>query len=165
MSEPHPRKKFWVTDPPATFDDEEAGVIILMVFTSRAKLRAYYRAVEGLPTPKRSTMQQRRFGQLRKDITMLGWQGIAVDPDPEGGKSRILRYDTGVPMAVPRDAIDAELEDMADALLERPAHMPPDLLRRRRRSRATGPSDPKPEITTGKPDEVVDVKSKVVGSD
>ena len=159
MSEPHPRTKYWVTDPPATFDDEEGGIIILAVFTTRSKLREYYRAVEGLPSPKRSMMQQRRFGQLRKDIMMLGWQGITIDPDPEGGDSRILRYDTGVPFA---DTPQNEIEEFANALLERPADAAPNVLRKKQ---PAGSSEPKPEITTGKPDVQDRARARIVGSD
>lgn len=92
MPEPKPRQKFWVTDPPATFDNEEEGVVLICVFSTRRLLKDFYDS-QGLPEEARAEPQIRRYGKLKRDCGMIGWQGIAIDPDPETGRCRIIRFD------------------------------------------------------------------------
>ena len=90
-----PRTKFWVTDPPATYEDPDQGVIFMLVFSDRRKLLDYYRQMPGLPNVARQSPIQRRWSKLQRDVPMLGWNGINIDPDPAGGPSTLIVFKMG----------------------------------------------------------------------
>jgi hypothetical protein len=94
MALPKPRDKFWVVDPPAVFDDTEDnpdGVILICVFSTKKLLRDFHSAQTGEVV--RKDIFSRRYSRLQKDCTMLQWNGIVIDADPETGKGRIIRFD------------------------------------------------------------------------
>jgi hypothetical protein len=113
MAEPKPREKFWVTDPPATFDDEENGTVLICVFSNRRLLKAFYES-QGIENPAERHMQIRRYRKLKTDCHRLGWNGLAIDPDPETGNCRIIRFDgvAGIGGAVEDETVG--LEDAKD---------------------------------------------------
>jgi hypothetical protein len=112
MAEPDPRDKFWVVDPPAVYEDEENGTVLLLIFTTRGQLLHYFRNVPGLPKLERDSTMSRRYGRLKQDIKRLGWSGIVIDPNPTGGESRIIRFDgvagTGPAEKSPETSREAE---------------------------------------------------------
>jgi len=94
MALPLPRDKFWVTDPPAVFDDTEEnpdGVILICVFSSRKTLREFYASQTG--GAEKKDMFQRRYQRLQRDCTMLQWNGLVIDPDSKTGQGRVIRFD------------------------------------------------------------------------
>ena len=91
MQEPKSREKFWITDPPFIFEDEENGVVLIGVFSNRGKLKDYYNAHD-LWVSDNPNLTLRRYGRLKQDCSVLGWSGLAIDPDPESGVSRIIIF-------------------------------------------------------------------------
>ncbi len=120
MALPNPRDKFWVTDPPVTFDDEDdTGVILMCVFTTRGKLLEFYQGMEGLPEVKRGDAMIRRYQKLQRDCIMLGWHGLAIAPELETSSARIIRFygREGVdPVAEVR--LEAEADITAEDLID-----------------------------------------------
>lgn len=95
MDQIAPRTKFWVTDPPAGYEDPEQDVVFMLVFTQRRKLLDYYQTMsesDGLDPSKfnRNTPIQKRWAQLVYYTQAMGWAGLNIDPDRNGPSTLVL---------------------------------------------------------------------------
>lgn len=86
----NPHSEFWVTDPPATYETE--GVVYLLAFSDRRKLLDFYRANPDLPNITRQSPIRRPWKRLQRDVVMLGWDGVNIDPSATGGESTLVLF-------------------------------------------------------------------------
>ncbi len=118
-----PRTKFWVTDPPAVYEDDEQGVCFMLVFTTRRLLMDHYQSLDGGKELGRRTPIQKRWARLVGYVKALRLHGINIDPDPNGVKPSTLvifnsetaktwtdntETDTETALAAPPEGISAE---------------------------------------------------------
>jgi hypothetical protein len=108
-----PREKFWCTDPPALYEDPEQNIAFLLVFTTRRHLLDYYAKIEGAGKMTRNTAIQKRWARLTFYVRELGLDGINIDPDPDGGPSKLVLFNAAKQQDAPNTINTmSELEDL-----------------------------------------------------